>query len=117
MPRLPTYAGKELAIPATKSFTTQLIVLYLLGLHLAHLRGRMTRQGVAAMCAQASDLPGLLRDALPFWEQQTRAIAELTLSASTVLFLGRGIHYAIAREGALKLKESAYVQAEGYPRR
>jgi glucosamine--fructose-6-phosphate aminotransferase (isomerizing) len=112
---LPTYAGKELAIPATKSFTTQLIVLYLLGLHLAHLRGRMTRQGVAALCAQASDLPALLRQALPLWEKQTRTIAELSLSASTVLFLGRGIHYAIAREGALKLKESAYVQAEGYP--
>ena len=112
---LPTYAGKELAIPATKSFTTQLMVLYLLGLHLAHLRGRMTRQGVFALCAQASDLPGLLRSALPLWEEQTRAIAELTRHASTVLFLGRGIHYAIAREGALKLKESAYVQAEGYP--
>ncbi len=112
---LPTYAGREVAIPATKSFTTQLIVLYLLALHLAHLRGRMTRQGVAAMCAQASELPDLLRGALPMWERQARNLAEWTKDASTVLFLGRGIHYAIAREGALKLKESAYVQAEGYP--
>jgi glutamine---fructose-6-phosphate transaminase (isomerizing) len=112
---LPTYAGKELAIPATKSFTTQLIVLYLLALHLAHLRGRMTRQGVAALCAQASDLPDLIRHSLPEWEKQTRNIAAVTKDAGTVLFLGRGIHYAIAREGALKLKESAYVKAEGYP--
>lgn len=112
---LPIYAGKELAIPATKSFTTQLVVLYLLALHLAHLRGRLTRQGVAGMCAQAGSLPDLLRRVLPKWEEQANAMAQAARGASTILFLGRGIHYAIAREGALKLKESAYVQAEGYP--
>ena len=112
---LPIWAGKEKAIPATKSFTAQLVVLYLTALHLAHLRGRMTRQGVASMCAQASALPGLLTAALEGWEQETEKIAREAASASTILYLGRGIHYAIAREGALKLKESAYVQAEGYP--
>ncbi len=112
---LPVYVGSELAIPATKSFTGQLVVLYLLALHLAHLRGRLTRQGVAAMCAQAASLPGLLEAVLPEWEAKARTIATSAFSAGAVMFLGRGIHYAIAREGALKLKESAYVQAEGYP--
>ena len=112
---LPIYAGSELAIPATKSFTAQLVVLYLLALHLAHLRGRLTRQGVAAMCAQAASLPAALEAVLPEWEAKARTIAASSFSANAVLFLGRGIHYAIAREGALKLKESAYVQAEGYP--
>src|SRR5271168_16093 len=54
-------------------------------------------------------------EALPSWEEQARGFAERIHSANAVLYLGRGIHYAIAREGALKLKESAYVQAEGYP--
>ncbi|MBW4028344.1 MAG: SIS domain-containing protein [Acidobacteria bacterium] len=112
---LPTAAGKEKAIPATKSFTTQLGVLYLLTLAMARLRGRMTAQGVSAMLDQFAALPGLLEQALPRWEQQVHEIAEQTASARTFLYLGRGVHYAIAREGALKLKESAYVQAEGYP--
>lgn len=112
---LPTCAGRERAIPATKSFTTQIAVLYLLTLSLARLRGRMTAQAVSTRVDQVSALPALMEAALPAWEQHLHAIAQSLGHARTFLYLGRGVHYAIAREGALKLKESAYVQAEGYP--
>ena len=112
---LPTVAGKEKAIPATKSFTTQLSVLYLLTLYLARIGGRMTAQTVSTHLEQMDRVPALLEASLPLWETQIHEIAERLGSARTFLYLGRAIHYAIAREGALKLKESAYIQAEGYP--
>jgi glucosamine--fructose-6-phosphate aminotransferase (isomerizing) len=112
---LPTIAGKEKAIPATKSFTTQLTVLYLLTLYLARLSGRMTQQTVSAHLERLNKLPQQLEESLPAWEKQVSEIAKQTRSAKGFLFLGRAIHYPIAREGALKLKESAYMQAEGYP--
>lgn len=112
---LPTLAGKEKAIPATKSFTTQLAVLYLLTLYVARLGGRMTSQAVSAHLQRLKALPDQLEAALPSWELQISEIARQTCSAKGFLYLGRAIHYAIAREGALKLKESAYMQAEGYP--
>ncbi|HUY81959.1 MAG TPA: SIS domain-containing protein [Acidobacteriaceae bacterium] len=112
---LPTFAGKELAIPATKSFTTQLTVLYLLTLYLARLSGRMTAQTVTSHLEHLNALPGQLQAALPPWEEQISEIARHLHKAKGFLYLGRAIHYAIAREGALKLKESAYMQAEGYP--
>ena len=112
---LPTLAGREVAVPATKSFTTQLTVLYLLSLFLARIGGRMTPQTVAAHCEQLERLPRLLEAQLEELEQQVSSIAERLSEAQTFLYLGRAIHYAIAREGALKLKESAYVQAEGMP--
>ncbi len=112
---LPTIAGKERAIPATKSFITQLCVLYLLTLYLARLGGRMTAQTVSAHLEHLERLPGLLAASLEPWEAQVHEIAAKTASARGFLYLGRAVHYAIAREGALKLKESAYVQAEGYP--
>lgn len=112
---LPTIAGKEKAIPATKSFTTQLCVLYLLTLYLARLGGRMTAQAVSSHLEHLEALPAALAESLERWETRVRDIAEKTQSARGFLYLGRAIHYAIAREGALKLKESAYIQAEGYP--
>ncbi len=112
---LPTIAGKETAIPATKSFTTQLSVLYLLTLYLARLGGRMTAQTVSAHLEQLERLPGLLASSLEQWEDRIHEVARETHSARGFLYLGRAVHYAIAREGALKLKESAYIQAEGYP--
>ena len=112
---LPVCAGTEKAIPATKSFTGQLLALYLLSLSLAHQRGRMTLHVAESLCAEAHKLPGLIADALPLWEQQISALVQDFRKANAFLFLGRGIHYAIAREGALKLKESSYIHAEGYP--
>ena len=112
---LPTGAGLEQAIPATKSFTTQLAVLYLLALFAGDHRGTLEPQQLKARLKEVLALPDLIASQLPAWEQAVRAIAAEVRSAETFLYLGRGVHYAIAREGALKLKESSYVQAEGYP--
>lgn len=112
---LPTFAGAERAIPATKSFTTQVIVLSLLALYAARVRGQMTRAVVDARLEALRAVPALMDHALPLWETEIRSITEKIADASSVIFLGRGLHYAIAREGALKLKETAYIQAEGYP--
>jgi len=112
---LPTIAGREKAIPATKSFTTQLCVLYLLTLYLARLSGRMTAPAVATHLEQLEHLPALLEANLERWETLIEEMAQATRSARGFLYLGRAVHYAIAREGALKMKESAYIQAEGYP--
>jgi glucosamine--fructose-6-phosphate aminotransferase (isomerizing) len=112
---LPTFAGIEKAIPATKSFTTQLAVLYSLSLHLARFRGRMTQQAAEMYGRQLQEVPWLIQAALPNWQKQIEALTPHLASSSTLLYLGRAAHYAIAREGALKLKESAYLNAEGYP--
>jgi glucosamine--fructose-6-phosphate aminotransferase (isomerizing) len=112
---LPTFAGIEKAIPATKSFTTQLAVLYSLALHLARFRGRMTQQAAEVYGRQLQEIPWLIQTALPGWQKQIEALTPQLANSSTLLYLGRGPHYAIAREGALKLKESAYLNAEGYP--
>ena len=112
---LPTFAGIERAIPATKSFTTQLAVLYSLALHLARFRGRMTLQAAESHGRQLQEIPWLIQAALPGWHKQIEALTRNSQDSSTLLYLGRGAHYAIAREGALKLKESAYLNAEGYP--
>jgi glucosamine--fructose-6-phosphate aminotransferase (isomerizing) len=112
---LPTCAGPEKAIPATKSFTTQLAVLYSLTLYLARVRGRMTTSTVERHAQHLRRLPSLLEPVLEGWQQQIAALAPSLKASRAFLYLGRGVHYAIAREGALKLKESAYLQAEGYP--
>jgi glucosamine--fructose-6-phosphate aminotransferase (isomerizing) len=112
---LPTWAGREVAVPATKSFTTQLATLYFLTLAIARLRGRMTPQAVLTRCEQVQGVISSMARSLPGWNEDARRLAGLLCDAKALLYLGRGIHYAIAREGALKLKESAYLQAEGLP--
>ena len=112
---LPTLAGTERAVPATKSFTTQLVVLSLLSLYAARVRGRMTRAVVESYLHELYAVPAAMQASLPHWETQVANLSKFLNSAESFLFLGRGVHYPIAREGALKLKESAYIQAEGYP--
>ena len=112
---MPLAAGVEKAVPATKSFTCQLAVLFLLGLYEAQRLGRMDAPELAANIARLQALPGSIEVQLDGWRDQMAALAHKHSSANTFLFLGRGIHYAIAREGALKLKEASYVHAEGYP--
>lgn len=112
---LHTFAGLEKAVPATKSFTSQLTILYLLALFLARQRGRLTAGVVRAHLGSLSALPAEIEKALPWWDAQAAGCARDYQQARTFLFLGRGVHYAIAREGALKLKEVSYVQAEGLP--
>jgi glutamine---fructose-6-phosphate transaminase (isomerizing) len=112
---LPTCAGIEKAIPATKSFTTQLTVLYLLALFLAEQRGRLTAPEIAARIRNLQDVARLMQDWIPRWADAASKLAQQYRSARSFLYLGRGVHYPIAREGALKLKESSYLHAEGYP--
>ena len=98
---MPLGAGVEKAIPATKSFTCQLAVLFLLGLYEAQRLGRMDSTELAANIARLQALPGSIEEQLDGWRTQMAALASKYNSARTFLFLGRGIHYAIAREGAL----------------
>jgi glucosamine--fructose-6-phosphate aminotransferase (isomerizing) len=110
-----TEAGKELAIPATKSFTNQLALLHLLALAAGEARGRLGAAQVEERLRELAEIPGKIAGSLDGWEQQAAACAAVFADAKSYLFLGRGVHYPLAREGALKLKESSYVHAEGYP--
>jgi len=110
-----THAGVERAVPATKSFTSQLSVLYLLALFLARKRGRMTSEVIRANLSHLAQVPAGIESHLVAWDAQTKECAHLCQSAKNFLFLGRGVHYAIAREGSLKMKEISYVEAEGLP--
>ena len=111
----PTLAGRERAIPATKSFTAQLLNLYLLSLLAARQRAIATDLQLHAALQAARQLPALVAAQLEPWHQQITHIASTFDDCQSFLFLGRGIHFPVAREGALKLKESAYLHAEGYP--
>src|ERR1700761_1689052 len=101
---LPTEAGKEFAIPATKSFTTQLVVLRLLSLVAAQARRTIEPEEIQAYLRRLNELPALIEKQLEGWRQVASELAHEYHDAKTLLFLGRGIHYPIAREGALKLK-------------
>jgi len=111
----PTLAGIERAVPATKSFTAQLLNLLLLALLAAESRECFGEGELKSRLADLATLPAMVAAQLPRWEQSVRAVSEHYRTAASFLFLGRGIHYPIAREGSLKLKESSYLHAEGYP--
>lgn len=108
-------AGPERSIPATKSFTTQLTILYLMALFLARKRGRMTSEVTRSYLQRLLQLPGAMEKNLSTWDGLAEAFGRVHFQAEKFLYLGRGVHYAIAREGALKLKEISYAHAEGYP--
>jgi glucosamine--fructose-6-phosphate aminotransferase (isomerizing) len=112
---MPLAAGVEKAIPATKSFTCQLAVLYLLALYEGVRLGRMNATELTTHIEELQAQPARIDAQLDGWCEQMANLARTYKSAATFLYLGRGIHYAIAREGALKLKEASYVHAEGYP--
>jgi glucosamine--fructose-6-phosphate aminotransferase (isomerizing) len=111
----PTVAGRERAIPATKSFTAQLLNLYLLSLMAASVRDTISAADLKLRLSEVAVLPGQIEMQLRSWEDAMHRIANDYRDTKNFLFLGRGIHYPIAREGALKLKESAYLHSEGYP--
>ena len=111
----PIEAGRERAIPATKSFTSQLLAANLLALLAAESYDAIEDEELEAHLQELGKLPQLLESQLAGWQDPVSKIAEQYRDAQSFLFLGRGVHYPIAREGALKLKESAYLHAEGYP--
>ena len=112
--RFITRAGPEIGVASTKAFTTQLAALYLLTLALAQLRGRLTPAEETAGLAALRHLPVAVGKVLEL-EPQIRVWAERFAMKQHALFLGRGRHYPIAMEGALKLKEISYIHAEAYP--
>ena len=109
-----TRAGVEIGVASTKAFTTQLAALYLLALVFAKLRGRLTEQQEADALARLRHIPAAMAGVLAL-EPSIIAWAERFARKEHALFLGRGMHYPIALEGALKLKEISYIHAEAYP--
>jgi len=109
-----TRAGTEVGVASTKAFTTQLVAQFLLALTLAKLRGHLTADAEAAHLKALRHLPAAVRGALAL-EPHLIAWAEGFSRKQHALFLGRGLHYPIALEGALKLKEISYIHAEAYP--
>lgn len=110
---IPTLAGTEVGVAATKTFTTQLVVFYLLALRLAEQRQSLSRDRLLQVIAALHQLPAKIQQALQ-QADRIQAIAERLVNARHCIVLGRGINQAIALEGALKLKETTYLHAEGY---
>ena len=109
-----THAGPEIGVASTKAFTTQLVVLYLLTLHLSMLRKTLSDEKIKDLIYHLRKLPLQLETVLDN-NKEIKDLAEIYFDRTNALYLGRGINYPIALEGALKLKEVSYVHAEGYP--
>ncbi len=108
---LPTFAGPEIAVASTKAYTTQLVVLTLIAIHLAQLRGTASNEELAALVAAVHNLPALLEEPL---QQQDRLqqLAKTLTTHEDIFFIGRGLDFAGSLEAALKLKEISYIHAE-----
>ena len=109
-----THAGPEIGVASTKAFSGQLTALYLFALYLAQVRGTMPPEQAKALVQHLTLIPGKLEQILA-QDGACEELAKVYGRAQDFLFLGRGIHYPIALEGALKLKEISYIHAEGYP--
>ena len=108
-----THAGPEIAVASTKAFLTQIVAVYLIGLKLAQVRGALSDQEIRGLYDEMLELPGKVEQILETIEP-LRELTRKFATNYTVLFLGRGVEYPIALEGALKLKELAYIHAEGF---
>jgi glutamine---fructose-6-phosphate transaminase (isomerizing) len=109
-----THAGPEIGVASTKAFTCQLTALYLFALYLAQVRGTRTAEQIRTAAEELTLIPGKLETILAR-DSDCEELAKRFHRVQDFLFLGRGIHYPIALEGALKLKEISYIHAEGYP--
>jgi len=108
-----THAGPEIAVASTKAFLTQIVAIYLIGLKLAQVRATLSDAQVKSLYTEMLELPGQVEQILETIEP-LRELTRKFAQNDTVLFLGRGIAYPVALEGALKLKELAYIHAEGF---
>lgn len=108
-----THAGPEIAVASTKALLTQIIAVYLIGLHLGQVNGQLDEQQVRDLYTELLALPGKIEQILETVEP-LRELTRTFAHNNTVLFLGRNIGYPVALEGALKLKELAYIHAEGF---
>jgi glucosamine--fructose-6-phosphate aminotransferase (isomerizing) len=109
-----THAGPEIGVASTKAFTAQLTALYLFALYLAEVRGVINADQARQLITELTLVPGKLETLLTH-EEDCEELAKEYVRSQDFLFLGRGIHYPVALEGALKLKEISYIHAEGYP--
>ena len=109
---LMTYAGPEIGVASTKAFSTQLCVLAAFALHLAHAKGLVSSEKLEQYCHDLASLPNTIEQALAL-AAPCKDIAKALSKAQDILYIGRGTSYAIALEGALKLKEISYIHAEG----
>ncbi len=109
-----THAGPEIGVASTKAFTAQLVALALLALHLGRLRGTLSASVCRSLLESLARVPHLMEQTLGC-DAALEALAPSLVDARDFLYLGRGINYPIALEGALKLKEISYIHAEGYP--
>ncbi|MCX6588700.1 MAG: glutamine--fructose-6-phosphate transaminase (isomerizing) [Acidobacteria bacterium] len=109
-----THAGPEIGVASTKAFTSQVTALFLFALHLGQIHGRLSQEDSRRFGVALSRLPAQLQEVLAV-APQCEALATLLARSTDCLFLGRGVHFPIALEGALKLKEISYIHAEGYP--
>jgi glucosamine--fructose-6-phosphate aminotransferase (isomerizing) len=107
------HAGPEVGVASTKAFTSQILALALLGIHLGRQRGLSLEAGQDLLC-RLMQLPKLVAQVLAL-EPDVKRLAERYAEARNVLYLGRGVNFPVALEGALKLKEISYIHAEGYP--
>jgi glucosamine--fructose-6-phosphate aminotransferase (isomerizing) len=110
-----THAGPEIGVASTKAFTAQLVALFLFAVHLAQVRETISADESRSLIQSLSLLPGKVEEILRTADSVCEQLAKVYSNARDFLFLGRGIHYPIALEGALKLKEISYIHAEGYP--
>jgi len=110
-----THAGPEIGVASTKAFTAQLTALFLLALKLGQLRGRLNTERSVQLIEELSRIPAKIEEVLKSSSAQCEQLAAGFSTARDFLYLGRGIHFPIALEGALKLKEISYIHAEGYP--
>jgi glucosamine--fructose-6-phosphate aminotransferase (isomerizing) len=110
-----THAGPEIGVASTKAFTAQLIALFLFAMHLAQKRGTLNEADSKVLMDALNHVPGKIEEILRVRAGQCEQLALPYSTARDFLYLGRGIHFPIALEGALKLKEISYIHAEGYP--
>ncbi len=110
-----THAGPEIGVASTKAFTAQLTALFLLALKLGQLRGHLDAAQSVVLIGELSRVPGKVDEVLSSCSAQCEQLAREFSTSRDFLYLGRGIHFPIALEGALKLKEISYIHAEGYP--
>ncbi|HSY01325.1 MAG TPA: glutamine--fructose-6-phosphate transaminase (isomerizing) [Acidobacteriaceae bacterium] len=110
-----THAGPEIGVASTKAFSAQLVALFLFAVHLAQVRGTLVEEESSKLLDALNMLPGKAEEILRTCDSACEPLARLYSNARDFLYLGRGIHYPIALEGALKLKEISYIHAEGYP--
>ena len=109
-----THAGPEIGVASTKAFTAQVTVLTLMALHMAKVRGTLSESRYRQLCYEIEAIPSKIEEVLKL-NEHIRDIAFIHKDTSNALYLGRGVSFPVALEGALKLKEISYIHAEGYP--